>query len=199
MRAAPNTVEGATKDEFRELLEKGQLEKCLRRVEVRPGDIVYLPAGTVHAIGRGIVLAEIQQNSDTTYRVYDWNRVGLDGKLRRLHVDKALDVIDFGPEGGGAVSAVGEEERVEVVRCEYFRIEAVTLEKKSLGLDVPPERFEILCAVEGSGTIEWSSGEVDVSAGTSLLLPATLGEYKLATTDRLRVLRTIPSTEISNA
>ena len=168
-------------------------------VPVKPGNIIHLPAGTLHAIGRGIVLAEIQQNSDTTYRAYDWNRVGLDGKPRQLHIDKALDVIDLGPAGMGAVTSVGDEERTEVVNCEYFTIEAITLEKKTLALDASPERFELLCAVEGSGTIIWSGGEIDVSAGISLLLPATLGEYKLATTDRLRVLRSIPAVEKSDA
>ena len=87
--------EGTTKKAFEDALKAGELEKVLNRLPVKSGDVVDIPAGLLHAIGSGIMLAEVQQNSDTTYRVYDWNRVGLDGKSRELHVEKSLETIDF--------------------------------------------------------------------------------------------------------
>ena len=86
---------GTTPDAFRQAIEQNRLEPHLHRLRVQAGDHVCVPAGTVHAIMAGLLIAEIQQNSNTTYRVYDWGRVGADGKPRPLHVDKALDVIDF--------------------------------------------------------------------------------------------------------
>ncbi|MEM7347125.1 MAG: type I phosphomannose isomerase catalytic subunit, partial [Chloroflexota bacterium] len=86
---------GVTPASFRQAIEAGTLETCLHYLPVKAGDAIFIPAGSVHAIMDGIILAEIQQNSDTTYRVYDWNRVGADGKPRQLHVDRALDVINF--------------------------------------------------------------------------------------------------------
>ena len=183
---------GTTREEFRSLLDAGTLEKCLHGFEVRGGDVIFLSAGTIHAIGKGIVLAEMQQNSDTTYRVYDWNRVGLDGKPRELHVEKALDVIDFDASPNEGVSHVGESERQTIMDCKYFTTEAITLAGNSVTESVSPERFEILCAVEGAGKIMWSGGEMDIVAGTSLLLPAAMGDYTVSSGKRLRILRTLP-------
>ncbi len=104
-------VEGASLEDFDRLLAEGRLEEILQKVPVQPGDFVNLPAGTVHAIGAGIVLCEIQQSSDLTYRVYDWNRVGADGKPRPLHVEKARRVMDFSPVEGK--NAPLRSERVE--------------------------------------------------------------------------------------
>lgn len=105
-----------SKEDFIEALEKkGELEHVLNEVEVHTGDVINIPAGFVHAIEDGILLAEIQQNSDTTYRVYDWNRVGLDGKSRELHVDKSLDVIDFeGKHAKEITKGLGIKKRVKM-------------------------------------------------------------------------------------
>ncbi len=183
---------GTTKEQFRSLLDTGRLEECLHSFEVKTGDVIFLSAGTVHAIGKGIVLAEMQQNSDTTYRVYDWTRAGLDGKPRELHVEKALDVINFAASPNEGVSHVGESERQTIMDCKYFRTEAITLAGKSVTESVSPERFEILCAVEGAGRIMWSGGEMEIVAGTSLLLPAAMGEYETSSKKRLRILRILP-------
>lgn len=86
---------GITKEDFIKAIENNDFDEILREIEVKKGDVVFIPAGTIHAIGKGILIAEIQQSSDITYRVYDWNRVGLDGKPRELHIEKALDVINF--------------------------------------------------------------------------------------------------------
>src|SRR5262249_39131886 len=86
---------GVTRPEFEQHIQDGTVAECLHRVPVSVGDAMFLPSGRLHAIGAGNVLFEIQQNSDTTYRVFDWNRVGLDGKPRKLHVDESLACIDF--------------------------------------------------------------------------------------------------------
>ncbi|MCP4602060.1 MAG: class I mannose-6-phosphate isomerase [Proteobacteria bacterium] len=91
--------EGVNKNTLKEAIEAGTVEQLLHKLLVKPGDFVFLPAGTIHAIGEGIVLAEVHQASDTTYRVFDWNRVGLDGKPRQLHVSEALESIDFSTFG----------------------------------------------------------------------------------------------------
>jgi len=86
---------GVTREDFERKIQAGMVADCLHRLSVRPGDAMFLPSGRVHAIGAGLVIFEIQQNSDTTYRVFDWNRVGLDGKPRALHLDQSLASIDF--------------------------------------------------------------------------------------------------------
>jgi mannose-6-phosphate isomerase len=98
-------VDGVDAAGFRGLLEAGRLEECLHEVRVSPGDVMDLPARTLHALGAGVMIAEIQQSSDTTYRVYDWNRVGLDGRPRELHVERALEVTDFSPPSGDLARA----------------------------------------------------------------------------------------------
>ena len=189
---------GTTRDEFRSLLDAGRLEECLHGVVVKPGDVVYLPAGTVHAIGKGIVLAEIQQNSDTTYRVYDWNRLGLDGRPRALHVDKALDVIDYDASPEEGVYHTGDAERQTIMKSDYFTAEVISPAHKSISETVSPDRFEILCAVEGAGKIAWSGGEMSLRAGVSLLLPAVLGGYEISCEKGLRVLRIVPGYAVAS-
>src|SRR6266498_5244237 len=86
---------GVTRLEFERKIQDGTVADCFHRLRVMPGDVMFLPSGRVHAIGAGVVIFEIQQNSDTTYRVFDWNRPGLDGKPRELHVEQSLQCIDF--------------------------------------------------------------------------------------------------------
>ena len=181
---------GTTKDDFRRLLAEGKLEQCLNSFEVAPGDVVHIRAGTVHAIGKGILLAEIQQNSDVTYRVYDWNRVGFDGAPRPLHVDKALDVIDFGaPESPPKLTCADEPGVRRMVECDKFVLDVLTLYNGSYEGTTGGERFEVLCVVEGKGSIAWAEGEEEIKAGASLLIPAALEKYRVAAGDRVRLLR----------
>jgi mannose-6-phosphate isomerase len=191
---------GTTKDDFRQLLAEGKLEECLNSFEVAPGDVVHIKAGTVHAIGKGILLAEIQQNSDVTYRVYDWNRVGFDGNPRPLHVNKALDVIDFGPDlpgtglyGSGEsppkLTCADEPGMRRMVECDKFVLDVLTLCNDSYEGTTGGERFEVLCVIDGKGSVAWAEGEEEIKAGVSLLIPAALERYRVATRDRIRLLR----------
>lgn len=170
--------EGTTKEQFKSLLEKESLEDCLNEIEVRRGDVVYIPSGMVHAIGEGILICEIQQNSDLTYRVYDYNRVDDNGNKRELHIDKALDVIDFNlksdkivPEykniSGGSIA--------NVVQSKYFKTDVIHVEST---VDMETNgTFNTLVMVEGEGKILYEDGEVDLKSGESLLIPAAIGKY----------------------
>jgi mannose-6-phosphate isomerase len=169
---------------FRAALERGDLGDVLHRLPVQAGDVVIVPTGTLHALLEGIVVAEIQQNSDTTYRVYDWGRVGADGKPRPLHVDKALDVTNFGlvrPQASRpVVVATGEGMvRAEIARCPYFVVEQVDLEVGAAYAGrCDGTTFEIWGSVSGAATVRWTGETViGLPAVRFVLLPAALGEF----------------------
>ena len=174
---------GISREEFRSSLEQGKLEDCLRELEVKPGDVLYIPAGLVHAIGAGILICEIQQSSDTTYRVYDWNRVDADGRPRQLHKEKALDVIDFeGRYTRTALSGLTLEEeggrRTLYVACDYFAMEKLEIDG-SMKLYLDGKRFQTLTCVEGSAVIQYERGSKNLASGSSCLIPASLNSFVL--------------------
>jgi mannose-6-phosphate isomerase len=166
--------EGVTPEAFKEALGAGTVEPLLKAVSVKPGDFVYLPSGTLHAIGAGIVLAEIQQSSDTTYRVFDWNRVGLDGKPRQLHVDEALASIHFDISGmpPHAPPLSGRPG----IRSKAFGFERVGM---GAGSEVPLDagRPRIVCCVEGSGEVTNTGDQpLPLGIGETCLVPACRAE-----------------------
>ncbi|MBV9103835.1 MAG: class I mannose-6-phosphate isomerase, partial [Candidatus Eremiobacteraeota bacterium] len=133
-----------SRDEYVKRVADGSLGDLLRRVPVRPGDVFYLPAGTVHSIGAGIVLYETQQTSDLTYRIFDWNRLGPDGKPRQLHVDKAADVLDYRASQSGALTPLPYRsdglQRTVLVADHRFILERITVQKTpgTIGLNGMP-------------------------------------------------------------
>jgi mannose-6-phosphate isomerase len=173
---------GVGRDEFAQALKTGQVEPHLHRFEARPGQCVFIPAGTVHAIGAGIVLAEIQQMSDTTFRVFDWGRVGPDGKPRQLHIDEALVVIEFarGPVNPVEVEAGPVEGGTceRLVRCPQFTLGRLRLTSTSAVGDLG--RFTILIGMEGSAEVRSGPAREVLQTGETLLLPAGLGRCDLA-------------------
>ncbi|MFQ5528608.1 MAG: type I phosphomannose isomerase catalytic subunit [Thermoanaerobaculia bacterium] len=166
--------------EFKAALEAGELEALLHRVPARAGDVFFVPAGTLHAIGPGLLLAEIQQTSDVTYRVHDWGR---DGPSRELHVDEALEVIDFSIVRPGAVEPVGVEEspteRELLASCPYFRTERVRLHGSAYRGRCDHSTFEIWALFTGSAELSSSAGEVSLEPVSWLLLPADLGNFEV--------------------
>lgn len=174
---------GTTADDYSRLLGEGRVEECLHPVEVKAGDVIHIAAGTVHATGAGILLAEFQQTSDATYRIYDWGRTGDDGHPRPLHLEEALDVIDFdrGPvdPSPGRVQSEAGPKRTLLDECEYFAMER-------LEADAPFEEdsrsggFEILMCIEGAGSVVCESGRYSYTLGDTMLLPASLGRVKVA-------------------
>ena len=183
-------LDGATLEDFDRLLPEGRLEEILKRVPVSRGDCIDLPAGTVHAIGAGILLCEIQQSSDVTYRVYDWNRVGADGSARPLHVDRAREVMDFRTESGDKVtaeiSATEGGRRETLIDSDKFRLSRLTVETK-MALEAPEGLFRLLCVVGGDGSISWEDGSAPLRQGDSLLLPAASESASLSTDAGLQV------------
>lgn len=182
---------GTTPEGFRRAIEDGTLETHLHKLPVRAGDAVCVPSGTVHAILSGVVIAEIQQNSNTTYRVYDWNRTQ-DGKPRPLHIDKALDVIDFTavepqPVTPRLLADDGGVRRSLLCRNQYFTTERVEFEDAAeFSGELNGETLEIWGAIEGQIEVNGTS----ISAVQFTLLPAALGPYRVKATGRATCLRT---------
>ncbi|GAB6099207.1 class I mannose-6-phosphate isomerase [Halanaerocella petrolearia] len=170
-----------TKEEFATAIERGELEDKLYEVNVEAGDVFYIPTGLVHTIKEGVLLAEIQQNSDTTYRVYDWDRTDQDGKSRELHIDSALDVIDFGAKLQTKVTGLEVEgqglTREILVACPYFITETLDIDKQYTA-KTDGSRFYVLMGLEGVATLTYQDGKISLEAGETVLLPASLGDYK---------------------
>ncbi len=176
---------GATRESLRDAIARDTVVTQLHRLGVTPGDCLFIPAGTVHALLAGIVVAEIQQNSDATYRVYDWGRLGVDGKPRPLHIEKALDVIDWGQVRPRPAQPVPLLQRdgiasARLVACPQFVVERVELAEGAAYCGrCDGETFEIWGCVRGSVRVGWQGGTLDVEAVRFVLLPAVLGEYTL--------------------
>jgi len=143
---------GVTRAEFEEKISDGSVADCFHRIPVRAGDAMFLPSGRVHAIGAGLVIFEIQQNSDTTYRVFDWNRGGLDGKPRELHVAQSLASIDFNDFEPNLVetkfTADGKIQKCPLVSDPLFHVEAWKLDSGAGGL-LKPKKLQIIAVTAG--------------------------------------------------
>lgn len=165
-----------TRDEFAAHIQNGTADKAVAHFPVKAGDVFFIPAGTVHAIGAGILIAEVQQNSDVTYRVWDWGRVGTDGKPRELHVERALDVSVTKPytlphgQVGEVRKIVGGSIRT-LAECPEFSALELTLAGKT---EIPADIRCALC-IEGDATILCPNCEdVTMQAGSSVYLPEGL-------------------------
>lgn len=165
---------GVDEPALRARLAAGDVERVLHSFTVQAGDCVFVPAGTVHAIGEGILLAEIQQSSDLTFRLFDWGRLGSDGQPRPLHIDEALACIDFqrGPLGRVTPQLLRGDGRQteELVRCDQFVIHRHTLHEP---LPLPDDRrFHVVLAISGAATLSAGEDALPLSRGTTVLLPA---------------------------
>ena len=183
---------GVTRKEFERKLESGTVAECFHRIRVRPGDAILLPSGRVHAIGAGMVIFEIQQNSDTTYRVFDWNRAGLDGKPRELHLAQSLASIDFNdfePSLIRSEFAVAGPAKVRpLVRDPLFTVEAYQLDA---GANMPlrPSKLQIILVLAGEAQVRDATGSVRLSMGQSGLIPASLRQASLQAETQVAFLR----------
>jgi len=170
---------GVEEKDLREALRKGAVSACLHQFAPRPGDCIFLPAGTVHAVGGGVLMAEVQQTSDATFRLFDWNRRDAHGRMRQLHLEEALACIDWkrGPicpirtekYHGDAASSAAFRQRL--VQCPYFTLEYLHFhEPFSLDGGV----LQVLVVLHGRGRLESSTDEQLLVSGDTLLLPAAL-------------------------
>ncbi|HVE86196.1 MAG TPA: type I phosphomannose isomerase catalytic subunit, partial [Myxococcales bacterium] len=192
--AGAELVHGFSRDTAREEVRRaaldGSLLELVRRIPARAGDTVLVEAGTVHAINAGVMLFEIQQKSDLTYRLYDYGRKDAAGRPRELHVDRALDVLRYAaapPRESSAPRALGPGREL-LVSCAHFAMEKL-MGARAHALQTSPETFEILAAVEGSADLSWEGGETWLKQGEAVVLPASLGAYRLAPQGAATVLR----------
>jgi mannose-6-phosphate isomerase len=168
-------TEDCTESEFKKAVQNDEINQYVKKIKVEKGDIFFIKAGLLHAIGAGIMLAEIQQSSDTTYRVYDY------GRGRELHLSKALDVIDF---------KLNSEKRkgLRVCNSDYdysyfclndkFALDIINI-KTSFKAEGDKQRFYILTAVDGSGKLSWDGQEIELKETESVLIPAYSEEFKI--------------------
>jgi mannose-6-phosphate isomerase len=171
--------EGIDRAALAEKMALGETESCLHQFEPRVGDCVFIPAGTVHALGAGLVVAEIQQASDTTFRLFDWNRVGADGKPRPLHVEAGLSAIRF--EAGPVMPQVGQPTDAphaeRLVACDKFVLDRWTIARPTpIGGDA---RFHLVAVLQGRVFVAGDPGDQPLVRGQTALLPAAVGELTL--------------------
>jgi mannose-6-phosphate isomerase len=182
-----------TRESFQRAIADGTAEDCIASVAVKAGDAVFVPAGTAHTICPGVVLCEIQQHSDITYRVFDYNRVGTDGKARDLHIPQALNVMRFGEQRGGLCEPVrvthGALTQTIFAACRHFATERWDFREK-IAAETSPEHFDLLIFLEGKGRIEFADGAESYAPAQVWMLPAALGAYRLAPESPSTLLRT---------
>jgi mannose-6-phosphate isomerase len=181
------------REKFQSAIKQGALETFFERLPVSPGDTFYVPSGTPHTIGAGMILCEVQQNSDLTYRLYDFHRVDAHGKPRELHVGKAIAVIDFEHRRGGKVSPVAlpsanDAKKSLLVACPYFATERWDISAKHHA-NSDPAHFELLVILSGRGSIQWSGGSCSYRQGQCWFIPANLGEFSVVPDSETSILR----------
>lgn len=182
---------GVTRAEFERKISDGSVADCFHRIPVRAGDAMFLPSGRVHAIGAGLVIFEIQQNSDTTYRVFDWNRVGLDGKLRELHVAQSLASIDFSDFEPKLVEEKFSGDEIKsraLVRDKLFNVEQWEL-NSGARQPLKPKKLQIIATVSGEIEIQSGSTIVNLVAGQFCLIPASLEQAEILAKSAAALLR----------
>ncbi len=178
-----------TSEEFKEKIADNSFLETVNKVKVKKGDLFFIEAGTLHAIGKGILLAEIQQNSNTTYRVYDYGRLGADGKPRELHVEKAIDVTNCVPPTrsiepeGKLITNDGYSNQL-LTKCDLFNVEkiSVTTEYQSIADNTS---FVSILATDGCGEIE----NIKFNKGDSLFIPAGYGNFTVKGNAELIITR----------
>lgn len=184
IEAAPGAVlyaglkQGVGRDELARAIAAGETESCLHVLSPKAGDCVFIPAGTVHALGAGLLVAEIQQSSDCTFRLFDWNRVDKNGKARELHVEQAMEVIDFqrGPRSFCKRTDSESSGWSRLVDCDKFCLD------EAIGPTTVPisgGRFAILTIPKGSGLLRQGSQQWNLGRGESLFIPAACSELSL--------------------
>jgi mannose-6-phosphate isomerase len=168
---------GVNEEKFREGLASHTLEDLFQVHSVRTGDTFFVPAGTPHSIGPNMVICEVQEYSDLTYRVYDFGRVDAHGKPRELHVEKALQVTSFGKLAGGKVTPLllpaDGASRSLLAACRYFATERWECSAKC-EIPIDPQRFELIVILEGAGSLAWPDSAARYHRGECWLVPASL-------------------------
>jgi len=170
--------EKSSKEDYLKTLEDKTLLSILNEVEVKKGDVFFLETGTIHAIGAGIVIAEIQQTSDITYRVYDWDRVDAEGKSRELHIEEAIDAINYDTTETKKEYSENVNESNEMVKCDYFTTNYFPLDGR-VAMKSKRDSFRVYMCMEGSFEVEYASQKAAYKKGDTVLIPAAMEDFSL--------------------
>ena len=187
-------VPDANQKQFLNGLENRSLQNLFQRWPVHAGDTFYVPAGTAHTIGAGMIICEVQQNSDLTYRLYDFDRVDASGNSRELHIEKGLAVLDFADRRGGKTAPVvlpssDEVKKSLVAACPYFAAERWDVSGPHHAKS-DFSRFELLIILSGSGEFQWYGGTRHYRLGECWFIPARLGQFSVLPKESTSLLRT---------
>lgn len=170
--------EKSSSEEYLKHLKNKTLLNILKEEKVQKGDVFFLETGTVHAIGNGIVLAEIQQTSDITYRIYDWDRTDDKGNSRELHLDLALDAINYNPTQTKIDYSKTENKENNIVESKYFSVNYIQL-NGSLEMNKNQDSFRVYMCTEGEFSVLYNNEKYDFQKGDTILFPAVLNEFTL--------------------
>jgi len=186
-----------TKQQFTNSVSSPDVEKCLQSFKSEPNDAYFIYAGTVHAIGAGNLLLEIQQNSNTTYRISDWGRVGPDGKPRELHLEKALECINFAdrtsPRIPGVANKTNFNRKYPIInKCPFFHVDDLRLVEDWRDDTRGSGTFHLVTPIDEDIVVEAGGEAVEVQRGRTCMIPASCGVYKIIVTESASVVRTIP-------
>lgn len=167
---------GIAKAEVELAVRQRTILDCTNRVRVSQGEYVLIPAGTIHALGPGLLVYEVQESSDITYRVFDWNRPASEG--RKLHIEQSIQVIDPALKVGVQASAA-ERDREELVACEYFTLERLLPDESALSTQLDGDSFQALTVIKGKTRVEGKDWWFDLACHDSLIIPASCSDYRI--------------------
>ena len=172
--------EDCTQEIYKKALSDGKVESLLQKINVSKGDVFFIPSGLVHAIGKGVVVAEIQQSSDITYRIYDFERKDNQGNERELHVAQALDVINFAANKNPKIAyKSAKNEIIQLAKCNYFTTNKLELTDALDRNYVDLDSFVVYMCLSGSFNVESGDSILQVKSGDTVLIPASIDKIKL--------------------
>ncbi len=176
-------------EEYVEHIKNSSIESVLLKHKVKEGDVFFIPAGRIHAIGAGILIAEIQQTSDVTYRIYDFNRIEKDGKPRQLHTQESVDSIDYKMYENFKTEYRTESNKpVEIANCQYFKTNILDITNNVVRDYYALDSFVILISVKGSAKIKYDGGEETINMGETVLIPADLRQIEIVADEESKIL-----------
>lgn len=181
--------EETDKAEYPELVQSGEIIDRLGSYEVTAGDCFFIPAGRIHAIGAGLVVAEVQQTSDITYRIYDYHRKGPDGKERQLHTDLALDAVDFAVQPDARTHYIARlNQAVTAVQCPFFTVNVLELQGTVQRNLQEQKSFVVYMCAKGQAELECASHKLPLQTGETILIPARCADNILLQAQQAKLL-----------
>ncbi len=179
-----------SREEYQKCLRENRLMDILRVEKVKKGDVFHIPPGQVHAIGKGVTLCEIQQSSDITYRIFDWDRLGSDGKTRKLHTGEALEVINLKPFESRVEYSAARNKATELVSCGHFTTRILQFDRTINADYMFVDSFIVYICTEGRAMLNYPGGSELIKSGETVLLPAEIRDIKMVPQEPCTILET---------